>query len=163
MDPYSMRSREKWQEILEELCRELGMPAAIMDKKNVVLQVSGERNPLCFEIRANEESLVFICSQTQIFMAQEARKTRKPVIDVCEAGMLKYVIPLFFKGEYIGSLTGCGACIPKEEIQTFVIEKSSKMGEEKISRLARSVHEVEQAKVVDVVNRFSQETQRDMI
>jgi len=98
-----------------------------------------------------------ICSQTQQFMTKEARTTRHPFIGICEAGMSKFVIPLFFKGEWVGTITACGACVPDEEIETFMIEKSSRMREEKINRLARQMPKQEQAKMVEVANRVFQE------
>jgi len=159
MSIYDIKSKEEWQLVLDDICEQLGMTAAISDTKKIIIQSSGERNALCSAIRENKESLVFICSQTQQFMAQEAERTRKPVIDACEAGMSKFVIPIFFKGEYQGTLTGCGICVHRKEIESFVIEKSSKMKEEEICRLAQDVNEIEQAKVDDMAKRLFQEIQ----
>ena len=92
---------------------------------------------------------------------QLIREVMNGVIDACEAGMSKFVIPIFFKGEYQGALTGCGTCVHREEIETFVIEKSSKMKEEEIGRLAQDVNEVEQAKVDDMAKRLFKEIKSD--
>ena len=147
---------------MDDLCEESGMPTALVDKKSVVLQVSGERNPLCSEIRANDESLAFICGQTQQFMVKKAKSTQKPVIDACEAGMIKFLIPLFLDTDFIGSITVCGSCAPGEEIETFAIAKSTKMNEKEIMPLVKKVPEVDQEKVTGVAQRLFQEIQRDM-
>jgi ligand-binding sensor protein len=162
MNVYDIKSEKEWQKILDDVREESGMPAALVDKKSVVLQVSGERNPLCSEIRANNESLAFICGQTQQFMTKQARSTRKPVIDACEAGMLKFLVPLFIDTDFMGSITVCGSCIPGEEIETFAIEKSTKMNENEIMPLAKMVPEVDEEKVRGVVQRLFQKIKKDV-
>ena len=147
MSVYDIRSKEEWQKILDDVCEEAGMPAALVDEKNTMMQVSGERNPLCSIIRGKKESLSFICGQTQQFMAGTAASSKQPVTDLCEAGMLKSVIPLFKDNQFIGSITVCGSSVPGEEIETFAISKSTNMNEEDISRLAGSVPESSQDKI----------------
>ena len=161
MNVYNIRSEQEWRQVLDDLQQELGVPVSIMDKENVILQTSGERNALCSAIRAIDESLVMICSQTQQFMTREARETGRPFIGTCEAGMSKFVIPLFFKGELVGTITGCGASVPGEEIETFLVEKSSRMREEEIIRLAQQVPKQDQAKMVESANRVFQEFQEN--
>ncbi len=162
MSVYDIKSEEEWQKILDDLCKESEMPAALVDKKSVVLQVSGERNPLCLKIRSNNESLAFICGQTQQFMVKKAKSTQEPVIDPCEAGMLKFLIPLFFDSEFVGSITVCGSCVPGEEIETFAIAQSTKMNEDEIRPLVKQVCEVDQEKVTGVAQRLFHEIQKDM-
>jgi len=162
MSVYDIKSKEEWQKILDDLCEESGMPTALVDKKSVVLQVSGERNPLCLKIRSNNESLAFICGQTQQFMVKKAKSTQKPVIDPCEAGMLKLLIPLFLDNEFVGSITVCGSCAPGEEIEIFAIAQSTKMNEDEIRPLVKQVAEVDQEQVTGVAQRLFQEIQKDM-
>ncbi len=162
MSVYDIKSEEEWQKVLDDVCEESGMPAALVDKKNIVLQVSGERNPLCSEIRANNESLAFICGQTQQFMTKQAKSIRKPVFDACEAGMLKFLIPLFLDTDFVGSITVCGSCAPGEEIETFAIAKSTKMNENEIRPLAKMVPEVDQEKVRGVAQRLFQKIKKDV-
>ena len=95
MSLYDFRTKEQWQRTLDDVCQELGMPTSILNEQNKILQISGERNPLCSTIRSIEESSAFICGQTQQFMAETARVKKKAVIDLCEAGLSKFIIPLF--------------------------------------------------------------------
>ena len=163
MDVYNIKSEEGWHQVLDAIWQELGMPASLMDKENVMLQISGERNALCSAIRAVDESLVSICSQTQQFMTKEAREAGHPFIGICEAGMSKFVIPLFFKGVWVGTITGCGASVQGEEIETFMIEKSSGMEKEEVNRLAQQVPKQEQAKVAEAANRTFRELNENTI
>ncbi len=150
MSVYDIKSRTYWQKILDDICEKSGMPAALVDEKNVVLQASGERNPLCSKIRSNNESLSFICSQTQQYMTHQAKTTGEPIIDACEAGMLKVLIPLFLDAVFVGSITACGSSIPGEEVETFAIAKSTKMDENKIIPLAKMIPEADQNLVKDI-------------
>jgi ligand-binding sensor protein len=156
MRVYDIRSPEEWQNVLDDVCQASGMPAALVDAKSVVLQSSGKRNPLCAKIRSINESLSFICAQTQQFMVETSRTSRRPVIDACEAGMLKFLIPLFLDGEFAGSVTVCGCSFPGEEIEVFGISQVTKMKEDEIISLVKQVPEIEQAKVDEILYRLFQ-------
>jgi ligand-binding sensor protein len=156
MRVYDIKSPEEWQHILDDVCQASGMPAALVDAQSVVLQSSGERNPLCAKIRSINESLSFICAQTQLFMVESSRISRKPVIDACEAGMLKFLIPLFLDGEFLGAVTVCGCSFPEEEIEIFGISQVTKMKEDEIVNLVKQVPEIEQAKVDAIVDQLFQ-------
>ena len=92
---YDIKPKEEWQRVFDTVYRDLGMPSAITDKENAVMQVSGQRNPLCSKIRSTKKASAFICSQAQQFMAEAAKEKRRPIIDFCDAGMLKARDPGF--------------------------------------------------------------------
>jgi len=161
MRVYDIKPREEWQRVSDEIYKETEMPSAVLDSKKVILQTSGKRNPLCAIIRAIKESKSFICGQTQAFMAEKAKETRKSVIDACEAGMLKFVIPLFYKGKWEGSLTACGAGIPDAKIEGFIIAKSTNMNEEEIEELAQSIPEVDPAEISEAANQLFKELKEE--
>jgi ligand-binding sensor protein len=161
IDVYRIKSREEWQQILDNLFEELELPAALMDGENTVLQTSGERNPLCATIRERKGSLSFICGQTQQFLSEQARMTKKPVIEMCEAGLVKLVVPVFWNGVCAGNVTACGAVCPEEEIETFLIGQSTNASEEDIDALCKEVPEIEREKVVQAAFRLFQKIERD--
>ena len=155
MNMYSIRTKQEWQKVLDSIHEELGMSSAITDKENRVLQVSGERNPLCSRIRSFEEALAFICSQAQQSMAQETKKKKRPVIDACDAGMAKFVVPVFYQGDFVGTLTACGARIPGTELETFLIEKATKANGRDIEELIQLVPQCDEKTIAKVVQRLS--------
>jgi hypothetical protein len=53
---YDVKSKENWQKLLDEAQAAVGMPAALLDTNNAILQSSGERNELCTEIRSRKKS-----------------------------------------------------------------------------------------------------------
>lgn len=154
MDMYSVRTKQEWQEVLDSIHEELGMSSTITDKENRVLQFSGERNPLCSKIRSFDEALTFICSQAQQFMAQETKKKKRPLIDACDAGMAKFVVPIFYQGDFVGTLTACGARVLGTELETFVIEKAIKTNGEEIEELIQQVPQCDEKAITRVVQRL---------
>ena len=162
MEMYDIKPKEDWQRVLDTVYRELGMPSAITDKENTVLQVSGQRNPLCSKIRSIKESSAFICSQAQQFMAEAAKEKTRPIIDFCDAGMLKLVTPVFCQSDFVGTFTACGAYIVGEELEAFLIEKSTKMNEQEIEALMQQVPEGDWSEISEVTQRLFHQIQNDI-
>ncbi len=154
MDMYNVRTEQEWQEILDSIHEELGMSSSITDTENKILQFSGERNPLCSRIRSFDEALTFICSQAQQFMAQETKKNRTPIIDACDAGMAKFVIPIYCEDDFVGTLTACGAHVLGTELETFIIEKAIKTNGEEIEELIKQVPQCDEKAITRVVQRL---------
>ena len=161
MTIYDIKSKEEWQRILDSFCQEFGMPCAITDKENAVLQVCGQRNPLCSEIRSIKAASSFICSQAQQFMAEAAKEKRRPIIDFCDAGMIKLVIPVFSESDFVGTLTACGAAIGGEELEAFFIEKSTKLSEQEIEALIQRVPGGDLPKISEVTEKFFHQIHND--
>lgn len=161
MGVYDIRSQAEWQEILDRVSRRLGMPAALLDESNVILQHSGTRNPLCLRIRDQKESKSMICGQSQQYMAETAWSGRRPVIDACEAGLAKIVLPLFHEGRRAGTLTACGSCSKEGEIEDFLVQKSTGLDEETLAALASEVSEVDPALLEEAVEALSRELGSD--
>ena len=92
-------------------------------------------NRLCPEIKGNPDSLAAICAPgNQNFMAR-AEKTCQPVIDECDAGMLKIAVPIFNDNEFLGTAGGCGLLPAGGEVETFLIEKTAGLTEKEIADL----------------------------
>jgi ligand-binding sensor protein len=139
---YDVKSRETWQELLDEARTAVGMPAALLDQANVILQSSGERNELCTEIRSRKEALPVICGQSQKFMAETARTQKAPLVEICEGGMAKLVVPIFRNQNYLGCVTTCGSLLPETEVESFLIQKAAGLGEDAIASMAKKVPSV---------------------
>ena len=53
--------------------------------------------------------------------------------------MLKLVVPIFVNGNFLGVAGGCGCLEQKEDIDTFMINKTTGINEEKIVRLSEDI------------------------
>ena len=144
---YDVNSRENWQKLLEQTQSSSGLPTALLDSKNIILQSSGERNELCREIRSRDKAKPVICGQSQQFMAEMARNQKTVVVEICEAGMVKFVVPVFRDENYLGCVTACGGMLPETEIETYLIEKTAGIDEQSVSKMAETATIVQKERI----------------
>lgn len=135
MNVYDIKSESEWNAVLDALYEEVGMAASLTDPVGKMLQISGDRYPLCEAIRADEQSLTFVCSQTNTVMLAEVKQTLKPMVDECEVGLLRMVVPLVHEGELVGQITACGRVGDPEDADVFLLSKQLKVEEQEAQRL----------------------------
>ncbi len=138
MTPLDLRSKEEWEDILDRLAREANMTACLMDEAGGLLFCRYDRYPLCAAIRDNQDATTFICSQTNTVMLATVEKTRQPVVDFCEAGLLRLVVPILQGDQMVGQVTACGVAVKDEEPDAFLVAKQLAVSEEEVLRLAES-------------------------
>ena len=92
-------------------------------------------NALCPKIKSHQDALSAICAPgNQYFMAQ-AKRTKKPVIGECDAGLMKIAVPIFTNGDFLGTAGGCGRLPEGGEVETFIIENTLGLEKKEISDL----------------------------
>ena len=97
-----------------------------------------ERYPLCAAIRKNQAAATFICSLSNTAMLAVVRKTGRPEIDFCEAGLIRLVVPIVQDGRLMGQVFACGlASEEEEELNSFVIARQLNMSEQAVLDLAK--------------------------
>jgi ligand-binding sensor protein len=133
-----LKSKEEWESILDRFSRDANMTACLIDDTGKPLLCRFDRYPLCQSIRDSEEAATFICSQINISMLAVVKKTRRPEVDVCDAGLLRVVVPIFQDGALVGQIAACGLASEDEELGSFVVAKQLGISEERVKELARS-------------------------
>ena len=68
-----------------------------------------------------------------------AKHQRQPVIEECDAGMLKIVVPVFAGEEFVGAVGGCGLLPADGEIDAFMIAKTTQIDEPRIEQLSQGI------------------------
>lgn len=140
MDLLDILAKEEWLALETELHERFGMNCTVYNADG--LSFTGQPNfcnPLCPAIKKNPDSLAAICAPgNQNFMSR-AKASGKPVVDECDAGMVKIAVPIFVDGEFMGTAGGCGRLYPEGEVETFLIQKTSGMSEDEIAGLAAEV------------------------
>ena len=130
----------KWVELEEAIHRRSGMRASIYDVDGIgITGQSRHANDLCPEIRATGKGQTYICAVAHQNMAAMAQNGRTPIIEECDAGLIKIVVPIFFGDEFIGAAGGCGRLLEDGEVDDFMINKTTDLPEEQIGKLAASV------------------------
>lgn len=124
---------EDWIDMENEFIEMTGLCAGVLDAENKRVTTNVKwSNKVCPRIKGDPKGLAQICSVAQGGMAAKARETGKPVIQECDAGMLKIVVPIFANGEYLGTAGGCGLLAEDGELETFFISKALEIPESEI-------------------------------
>src|SRR4030042_5046694 len=138
MTPFDLKPRKNWEKILERFAQEIHMTACISDDRCSQPICRSDRYPLCAAIRNNKEATTSICSQSNSVMLAEVKKTLKPTIYFCEAGLIRLVVPILFESKLIGQIFACGLSSKKEKADSFLIAKELNISEEKVLALMQS-------------------------
>jgi ligand-binding sensor protein len=131
---------ESWRDLEERINERSGLNASVFNVEGIrITDFVRWANNLCPVIKANEKGQSYICSVAHQNIAAQAAKTRKPVIETCDAGMLKLVVPIFVNGDFLGVAGGCGFLEKKEDIDTFMINKTTGIDEDRLVELAEDI------------------------
>ena len=138
MTPMDLKAKEEWETILERVALDLNMTACLTDDTGVPFFCRVDRYPLCSAIRANPEATTFICSAISSAMLAVVKRTLGPEVDMCDAGLLRVVVPIVRDSVLVGLVTACGLASKDEELNTFLVAKQLGVTEERVQELARS-------------------------
>lgn len=135
-----LMSVEKWTELELELSDKFNLQSSVFNTEGVRITSNPNwANSLCPVIKSTEKGQTFICAVAHMNMANQASKTKKAVIEECDAGLLKLVVPILFKEEYLGVIGGCGLLAEDGEVDEFAINKITEIDEEKIREISADV------------------------
>jgi ligand-binding sensor protein len=131
---------EKWLELEQKINERSGLNASVFDVDGVrTTDFKKWANKLCPVIKADEKGQSYICAVAHQNIAAEAEHSRKPVIAECDAGLMKMVVPIFVNDEFLGVAGGCGYVLGDGEVDTFMVNKTIGLAEEKLKNLSDDV------------------------
>jgi ligand-binding sensor protein len=136
--PLDLKTEKQWKEILEGFAKDTRMTACLTDKIGKQIICVADRFPLCATVRENPDALMSICSQTNTAMLAVVNKTKQPEVDICEAGLIRAVVPVVKNDALIGQITVCGVASHDEELDSFLVSKEAGISEDKVEELAKA-------------------------
>jgi ligand-binding sensor protein len=142
---------EKWIEFEKDIHERTGLASNVFDIEG--FRITGYKvwvNRLCPVIKADDRGQSFICAVAHMNYAGMAKQSKAPVIDECDVGLLKLVVPVFVKDEFLGSVGACGLLLEDSEVDTFMVNKTIEMEEEKIERLSSDMKRIPFKKVEEL-------------
>jgi ligand-binding sensor protein len=144
---------EAWVELEEEINKRSGLDANVFSVKGYrISECKNWANKLCPAIKATDKGQSFICAPAHMNIAAQAMRTKKTVIEECDAGMVKMVVPVFVADEFIGAIGACGFLLDDGEIDSFLINKMTDIDEEEIERLSQGIPAITTAKAESLSN-----------
>ncbi len=152
---------EKWIEFEEQIYAVSGLNPTIYDTEGVsITQTTRWVNDLCPEIKSVSKGQTFICSAAHQNIASEAEASGDAVVDECDAGLLKIVVPIFVKDEFVGAAGGCGLILADGEVESFLVNKTIDMDEDKVENLAEGITVLSEEKANEVAGLIKDKIQQ---
>ena len=137
---------EKWAALENEIHRLTGMDVNVFDPRGYrITDFKAWINRLCPEIKATDKGQSFICAPAHMNIAAQAMRTRQPVIEECDAGLIKIVVPIFADDKFVGAVGACGFLFDDGEVDSFLVYKMTGMDEEKVQSLSKGIPAIRKA------------------
>ena len=134
---------DKWIELEKDLHKKSGLDVNVFDIKGYrISEFKNWANRLCPEIKATDKGQSFICAPAHMNIATLAMRSKQPVLEECDAGMLKLVVPIFFDDEFVGAVGACGYLLDDGEVDSFLVNKMTDISEDKVERLSEGIDSI---------------------
>ena len=134
---------EKWIEFEKDIHKKSGLDVNVFDTEGI--RISSYKiwvNKLCPEIKANDKGHAFICAVAHMNIAAQAKNEKKAVIEECDAGLIKLVVPILVNDEFLGAVGACGLLLDDGEVDSFMINRTTEIEEEKIGSLSNEITKI---------------------
>ena len=152
---------EKWIELEKKIIEKCQIQSVTYDIEGArITDYVKWSNRICPVIKSSEKGGPFICAVAHMNMAAQAQKTRKPVVEECDAGIQKLVVPIFIKDEFVGTAGGCGRLSADGEVDTFMISKTTDIDEKEIEGLIDDVGSMTSESTQECVDFVEREVKR---
>lgn len=131
---------ETWENLEKELFEKFNFQGSVFTPDGVrITDVKNFSNTLCPAIKAHEKGQTYICSAAHMNMTAMAKNLGEPVVEECDAGLTKLVVPIFFENEFLGVAGGCGLLAEGNDVDIFAVTKIAEMDEALVTDLAGNV------------------------
>jgi len=142
---------EKWIELEKDIHQHSGLDVNVFDTEGI--RISSYKvwvNKLCPAIKANDKGQAFICAVAHMNIAAQAKHEQKAVIEECDAGLIKMVVPILVNGAFLGAIGACGLLLNDGEVDSFMINRTTEIEEDKIESLSGGIVKIttEKAQVI---------------
>ena len=134
---------EKWFELEKDIHERSGLASNVFNVQGIrITDYKVWVNRLCPVVKANDNGQSFICAVAHMNIADMAKNSKETVIEECDAGLLKLVVPIFVKGEFLGAVGACGLLLDDGDVDSFMVNRTIEIGEEKIEGLSDDIKRV---------------------
>ena len=134
---------EEWMNLEKEIHKRYGLDTNVFNTDGIrITPYKSWVNQICPEIKATDKGQSFICAVAHMNLAIMARNSGQTVVEECDAGIVKIVVPVFVEDTFVGAVGACGKCMDDGEVDAFLINKITEIDEEKIENLAQDIEHI---------------------
>lgn len=119
-------------------------------------------NRLCPVIKADDRGQSFICATAHMNISGMAKKRKDIVIEECDAGLMKLIVPIIINEEFLGVVGGCGVLLDDGNVDSFMINRTIGMDEEKITSLSNDIRRITRGNA-EAIGRYVKERLENII
>jgi len=134
---------EKWVELEKDINRKTGLDANVFSIQGYrISDLKNWANRLCPRIKATDKGQSFICAPAHMNIAALAMQAKRPVIEECDAGLIKMVVPIFVNNEFLGAVGACGLLRDDGEVDSYLVNKMADIDEQEIVQLSEGIQSI---------------------
>ena len=143
MELTDLLSAEEWMNLEKEIHKRYGLDANVFNTDGIrITPYKSWVNQICPEIKATDKGQSFICAVAHMNLAVMAQNSGQTVVEECDAGIVKIVVPVFVGESFIGAVGACGKCMDEGEVDAFLVNKITGIDEEKVENLAKDIEHI---------------------
>ncbi len=142
---------EEWMELEKEIHERYGLDTNVFNTDGIrITPYKSWVNRICPEIKATDKGQSFICAVAHMNLAIMARNSGEVVVEECDAGIVKIVVPIFVAGTFVGAVGACGKCLDDGEVDSFLVNKVTGIAEEKVETLALDIERISSETITEL-------------
>jgi len=152
---------DKWVELEKDITSRSGLDTSVFNIKGIrITNFRQLANKLCPAVKATDKGQSFICAVAHMNIAALAMQEKKPMVEECDAGLLKLVVPIFVRDEFVGAVGACGFLLDDGEVDTFMVNKTTGIDEEEIEKLSQGIHTITTEKAESLASYIEEKIER---
>ena len=142
---------EKWMELEKKIHEKSGLDSNVFDTNGYrITDFKQWVNRLCPVVKDSDKGQSFICAVAHMNIAAIAINTREPVIEECDAGLVKLVVPIFYDDDFIGAVGACSLLLDDGEVDSFMVNKTIGLDESEVDALSNDIPSVTTEQLEDL-------------
>jgi len=148
MELTDIMSVDEWKHLANEIYQKFGFNGTVYKPDNMILAKSDEwSNRLCPTIKSGEAKV--ICASAQSSLSKIAQEKKQPTTGECDAGLLKFLIPIFVENAFLGMVGGCGCVNDDADVDAYYVGKM--LQKKDVSDLSKTVKRISQDNMLKAV------------
>jgi ligand-binding sensor protein len=149
---------ESWVALEKEIAARSGLNANVFNSEGI--RISAFRhwnNRLCPAVKDNARGQSYICAVAHSNVSALARQSKSPLVEECDAGLVKLVVPIFLDEAFLGVVGGCGHLLEDGEVDTFMINRTTGIAEAELETLAEGIARIGREEIDSLIRFIRQE------
>ena len=152
---------EKWKELEKEITRRSRLDANIFNIDGIrITDYKNWANRLCPAIKATDKGQSYICAVAHMNLSTQAKQTQEGLVEECDAGLVKIIVPIFKKDEFLGAVGACGFLLDDGEVDSFLVNMTTGIDEEDIERLSADIERISTEKARAILSFIEKEIRK---